>query len=352
MLVNTQPKKHYNLKNKLVRSWSFWGTIITSLALGLTIWIYLIQKENLDVKLYLLTKTDLIEESGNLGKVKILYDSTDISELNQNIQLLTVKIVNEGNVDVLKGMFDEDFPLGFDFENITFLDNPDLTDHSSDYLKNSVSVTIDNQDHRLILSDFILEQGEYFTVKVLVIHPEGKRPNVNPIGKIAGIKALSIEDLSKQTSDNPLQTFLWFSTTVGVFFVFFFLYHMMNGSSEKRAIFFLSYTSNFSEQEYVRNVIGKIYIDEGYEKLKRLFEYSEAIAEDYRLYQKIKESNPRNHFEKSKNKGPDYYPIREMLEKLEFYSILESKPNKVIFLESYFEQFQNFINVLKDANKH
>ena len=91
--------------------------------------IYFLQKENLDVKLYLLTKTDLIEESNNLGKVRILYDSTDISELKQSVQLLTVKIVNEGNVDILKGMFDEDFPLGLSLETITFLEIPNLTDH-------------------------------------------------------------------------------------------------------------------------------------------------------------------------------------------------------------------------------
>lgn len=187
------------LLSNLDRKYAF--GLLTGLIFGLlSVYTDFFRSTNPQIQFDILSNTTVVDIKEDVGKIDILYDSTSILSNKQTLSLITLKIANEGNTDVLKNFYDSLFPLGFKIDNGIILEKPTLIQSSNNYIVQSINLKSKNQNE-ISFSDFIFEKDEYFVLKILVLHNAREQPEIIPEGKVAGVKKIDVKKsyLSKET---------------------------------------------------------------------------------------------------------------------------------------------------------
>ena len=177
----------------------------------------------------MLTNTSVLDIHEDIGNLRVIYHNQDIRTSKQQLRILTFKVLNSGDLDLRKADFDSEFPIGFQISQGRIAETPQLIESSSDYLSKSVKTTVDTVD-KAHFSDPILEVGEFFVLKVLVLADEGDAPDIIPLGKIAGLKEIKVIRSFLEIEE---RTF-WQRLTEGTILIhisrFFFYFFVLGGS--------------------------------------------------------------------------------------------------------------------------
>ena len=175
-------------------AWSLLGFFLAVVVGGLTIYTEFIRDREPDLRFELTSSTSVLDVREELGKLKILYDGIDITRSKKSLRVEVVRGVNQGPEDILIGHYDVAAPLGFSVSGGKLL-RVDLLDSSNGYLRSKLKVSV-RDSSEATFSPVILESGEFFIFKALILHSNDSVPKIVPFGKIAGIKEISIEELS------------------------------------------------------------------------------------------------------------------------------------------------------------
>ena len=117
----------------------------------------------------------------------------DIQKSGRNLQVITLRVKNTGDTDILQSHYEQSDPWGFRVENATIVGDPRVLRCSSNYLKCKAKQNIRLIDERTVeLPKVILERDKYYTIEILVIHERDARPTITPLGKIAGIDKVGV----------------------------------------------------------------------------------------------------------------------------------------------------------------
>jgi hypothetical protein len=165
-------------------------TILGLAATGITIYAFLIDKTP-ELRYEIVANTNVLDFNADIGNLRVTYDSTNLKETNENLRIYTIKVVNIGDKDILKEYYDENDPLGLTITSGRIIERPEVIQTSSDYLDRNAQIR-NYQIDKISFSQVILETGEFFMVKLLVIHKTNKIPQINSFGKIAGQRSISV----------------------------------------------------------------------------------------------------------------------------------------------------------------
>ena len=124
-----------------------------------------------------------------VGKLAIIYDGTDLKEANQSLHLLVLRISNQGNADITKAQFDDLAPLGFRVTTGKIVETPTVV--GEEYLRTNLKPTI-RSDDTVLFSPVILNAGETFEVRLLLLVSGNQTPSVVALGKVAGIHSIPV----------------------------------------------------------------------------------------------------------------------------------------------------------------
>lgn len=168
------------------------------LAIGgtlLAIYTDFFREQRPNLKYEILSNTPVLDIHEQLGSLSILYGGKDIRQTGQSLYVITLRVVNDGRADILMGSYDDGDPLGFALPPTAFVERAEVLDASNDYLRRNVSVDIqhDASGPLVVFRKVILEHGESFIVKVLVLQSgDSEIPPLAPMGKVAGVKRTEI----------------------------------------------------------------------------------------------------------------------------------------------------------------
>lgn len=124
-------------------------------------------------------------------ELDILFQGTSIREAHQGLAVVTLKISNNGKAAIRASDFDAKDPLALTLLNGKII-RVDLLDSSEDYFK-TVFSQVTTTNGTIVIPPFIMEQGRFMALQVLVLHDEKVRPQFKATGKVAGIAQLSIK---------------------------------------------------------------------------------------------------------------------------------------------------------------
>ncbi len=142
---------------------------------------------------------DIKEEISNLS---IFLDGSDIRKNNELLRTVTIKISNTSNKDILQNHYDTSSPLGIEISNGRII-KTDFINASSEYIKENIKNT-ETYNRHINFPNIILESGEQFTIKILILHKEMEQPEINATGKIAGIKHIYATKSYQNKEENSL----------------------------------------------------------------------------------------------------------------------------------------------------
>ena len=166
-------------------SWSFFGFLLGAIGIIFSIYTIYFHKESPIIEYYELTNTDVLDIRENLTKLDIVYDSVSIKNNHQSLRIITLKIANNGNEALGPQHYDEDYPLGLTITRGTIVESPQIINTSNDYIAKKLRIEQKSQKE-ISFSKVIINQGEFFTLKLLLLTKENVMPQVIPSGYITG----------------------------------------------------------------------------------------------------------------------------------------------------------------------
>ena len=151
-------------------------TLLGLTAAGITIYAFMIDK-NVELRYEIVANTNVLDFNADIGNLRVTYDSTNLKETNENLRIYTIKVVNNGEKDILKEYYDENDPLGLAINSGRIIEKPEIIQTSSDYLNRNVNIE-NYLVNRISFSQVILETGEFYIIKLLVIHKNDTIPDI------------------------------------------------------------------------------------------------------------------------------------------------------------------------------
>lgn len=180
-------------------AWSFLGFILAAVFGGITIYNEFFRSDQPIIKYELIGNTSILELKEDVRKLKIIYDDLDIKEQKKALSVISFRVNNDGRKPLFKTYYDEMAPLGFTINSGKII-NAEKISISNPYLEDNLQIYI-KEEKKAIFSEVILDPGDYFVIKTLILHDESSSPTISPIGKIAGLDRIEITNLLSEEKE-------------------------------------------------------------------------------------------------------------------------------------------------------
>lgn len=188
-------------------------TLVGLAAAVITIYAF-IQDKKVNIRYEIIANSNVLDFNADLSDLAVMYDSTNLKETKENLRIITLKIVNNGNKDILNGYYDENEPLGIRITAGKIIEKPEIIHSSNEYIRRNLKIQESSHTRdRITFSKVILEQNEFYIVKLLILHKKNQYPRISPLGKIAGQKTIEIVN----ASDVKVEQSFWTVTFGGNF---------------------------------------------------------------------------------------------------------------------------------------
>jgi hypothetical protein len=170
-------------------AWSLTGVIVSVLSLLVA---YLLSAEKRpNVSLSVVNESNVLDVHAAVRDLEVLFQRQDLEKAHLNLKIVTVRLQNVGDVDILQGQYDSFQSWGFGITPGRII-QVRVVGGNSDYLVNSLRPTIVNNS-AVRFEKVILERKRFATIEILVVHPKSSQPFLFPFGKIAGIDRIRVD---------------------------------------------------------------------------------------------------------------------------------------------------------------
>lgn len=172
-------------------SWSFFGFLLAIVFGSLAVYSEFFKSNAPVINYEIFYNEGIIDVKEDLGKLDIVYDGIDIRKTKQTLRAVVVGVSNTGNQSLLKSFYDANEPLGINFDKGEIIKSEVM--HASDeYLKKNVNAKAEGSVVKF--SPVILDGNQFFVFKFLLLHKDGVVPEIQPLGKIAGVPEINLVD--------------------------------------------------------------------------------------------------------------------------------------------------------------
>lgn len=193
------------------------GTLLGFIGLGYAVYVDSIKQDKSDLVFEVLSNTSVFDLKEDIGKLDVIYGSESLKRQHKNLRIITLKISNEGNKDIVEGDYDSRESVGFKLSNGKIVERPELIETSSDYFKRNLILDLDTT-RTVKINKVQFDQGEFFVLKVLTICDLDSVPGVSAFGKISGItKPFTVKTPNKNVEEKGF----WDQLLEGSFWIHF-----------------------------------------------------------------------------------------------------------------------------------
>jgi len=204
-------EKFANIDKKF--AWSFLGFVLAVFFGGLTIYNEFIKVHDPQMVVEILSDTNVLDLKENLPELKILYGDVDIKSVGKDLSVVVFRVKNVGGASILGGFYDANSPVEITVSNGEFL-KFEKVGSSNEYLTNSAKATKINPSS-IRLPNVIMEPGESYTLKALIIHATRTGTLIKSSGKIAGMRNIPIVRVEANKENESFWSKV-FSGSIGV----------------------------------------------------------------------------------------------------------------------------------------
>jgi len=268
---------------RYIVSASFLGLIVGVLGL-----YYTLRASRTHLAIDITAESNVLDVRTSVKNLAVLFQGRDIQQENLNLKILTVQIVNQGEVNMLETYFDSRNPWGLQVQGGRLIEARIIGSNSGYLNENLQPKIIDNK--YVTLEKVIFDRGKYVTLELLVLHAKDAEPRVIALGKIAGMDEIAVTSSFKEhdqqgffsavvkgpASVQIARSITYFLITLVALFacglsiagIVGVVSHFKKKSRRRRARFLPRDES--PEKEKKRQILLDVYADGGLEGLSRL----------------------------------------------------------------------------------
>ena len=130
-------------------------------------------------------ESNVLDVRTSVPELAVLFRGQDIQQENLNLKILTVRLANDGEVNILENDFDSRIPWGLQIDRGRLV-AVRATGSNSQYLLESLHPKLTDSSH-VVFDKLIFDKGKYIALELLVLHNKSIEPQVHVVGKIAGM---------------------------------------------------------------------------------------------------------------------------------------------------------------------
>lgn len=165
-------------------AWSFSGFLLAVIFGLLSIYTEFWKETKPKLEFEIISNTPVISVREKIDDLEVIYQSQDIAKNGRTLSVVLVRAINNGSLPIRQADYDNRFPVGLKIKSGTLI-RADISGASNAYLSNAVEIS--RAGSKFSFSPAILEAGEWFSTKILVLHEAGKKPEISSFGKVAGM---------------------------------------------------------------------------------------------------------------------------------------------------------------------
>lgn len=195
-------------------SWSFMGFLVGIIGIAFAIYTIYYYQEKPNIEYYQLTNTSVFDLKENVSKLDVIYDSTSIKKNKQSLRVVTIKILNNGNEDLGPQHYDKTVPLGLKISEGVIVETPQIIETSNEYIEDRLKINW-SSENEISFSQFIINQNESFTLKLLLLTKENVIPRISTTGYITGLGKPKI----RTSTNKPEEKSILSRISQGSFFI-------------------------------------------------------------------------------------------------------------------------------------
>lgn len=172
-------------------SWSFLGFLMAIIFGLLSIYLGFFKHDNPALQLVITSNSNVLDIKERLGSLDVLYEGESLSKTSKDLRIITFQVTNPGSAPILPNYYDLQNPVGFTVVNGVLADTPSVVKASNKYLEKNITMS-KRTPQSVAFSNIILEPGDSFFIRLLVLYEIGKEPSIEAFGKIANIKEIEV----------------------------------------------------------------------------------------------------------------------------------------------------------------
>ena len=172
-------------------AWSILGVFL-AIVFGVFTLYPVFHKDKPAISINIINEANVLDIHKPLEDLNISFQGEDIQQKNLNLRIFTVRIMNNGQVDILQNFYDSDDVWGLQVENGRIIESR-FVDSNSDYIREKINPQMVAKENIVHFSKIIFEKQKFFILEILVLHAKEQTPNIISLGKIAGIDKIEVK---------------------------------------------------------------------------------------------------------------------------------------------------------------
>jgi len=147
-----------------------------------------------------IANTSVVDIKEDVPALSVLFNGADIRQQKKTLSVISLKVINDSSVDILKDRYDSNDPIGFRVTAGQIV-TADVSNTSNEYLKRNVRVSHDPS--AVVLPEVILEAAQYYVVKLLVLSPVDSTVAISAMGHVGGVREIVIREPYRDAKKVP-----------------------------------------------------------------------------------------------------------------------------------------------------
>ena len=173
------------------RSGAFAGlTFAVSVSLALFFGLSNLSEPDPRLTYEIVRETDVLDVRTPVEDLKITFQNEDIQGEKLNLRIYAMRVINNGEVDILQTQFDQDQAWGLQVIGGRVIEARPI-EASSSYLNDKTNPRVLGENI-VQFDQAIVEKGQFFAFNMLVFHAKDVTPEIFALGKIAGIDEIVV----------------------------------------------------------------------------------------------------------------------------------------------------------------
>lgn len=170
--------------------------VVGTITILLAVWgLWEILHEDVpSISVLTVNRTNVLDVHEPIEELTILFREVDIQKENLNLCIYTIRVVNDGEVNILQNYYAQEDIWGIQISDGNIIETR-LVDSSSEYIRTNINPTVGGEENIVQFRKILFDKQQYFVLDILVLHERDKLPEIIPIGKIAGIDEIRVAEL-------------------------------------------------------------------------------------------------------------------------------------------------------------
>ena len=139
-----------------------WTILALILAIGFFIYPYIF-KDSTNISIQIVNQSNVFDLNKPVDSLFIFFKGEDLRKSHQNLKIITLRIINDGDLDILQGQYDHNLDWGIEMSQGIIIEISKILSGEHKYLSQNINPVISN-DRSVIFNKVVFEKNKYFPV--------------------------------------------------------------------------------------------------------------------------------------------------------------------------------------------